>query len=125
MSLLGNIIWLLLGGIFACLTYLIAGLSLCLTIIGIPFGIQSFKLGIAILAPFGMEIVPLPDADSPLRIIFNIIWLILFGWEIAVGHVFWGVVLCITILGIPFGMQHFKLVPLALWPFGRTLQRTA
>jgi uncharacterized membrane protein YccF (DUF307 family) len=122
MSCLGNIIWLVFGGFLTGLGYIFGGLLLCLTIIGIPFGIQSIKLGIATFAPFGKEIVEGEYANSPLRIIFNIIWLVLFGWEIALAHLLSALVLAITIIGIPFALQHIKLIPLALLPFGRDLR---
>lgn len=122
MSLLGNIIWLIFGGLIVGLGYIIGGLALCLTIIGIPFGIQSIKLGFATFAPFGKEIVERRDANSPLRIIFNLIWIVLFGWEIAVAHLVAALILAITIIGIPFAKQHIKLIPLALLPFGRDLR---
>jgi uncharacterized membrane protein YccF (DUF307 family) len=122
MSLIGNIIWLIFGGFIAGLGYIIGGLLLCITIIGIPFGMQSIKIGVATFAPFGKEVVEGPDANSPLRVIFNIIWLILFGWEIAIAHLLGAAILAITIIGIPFALQHIKLIPLALFPFGRDLQ---
>jgi len=122
MSCLGNIIWLVFGGFLTGLGYIFGGLLLCLTIIGIPFGVQSIKLGIATFAPFGKEIVEGEHAKSPLRIIFNIIWLVLFGWEIALAHLVSALVLTITIIGIPFAIQHIKLIPLALLPFGRDLR---
>jgi uncharacterized membrane protein YccF (DUF307 family) len=98
------------------------GLSLCLTIIGIPFGWQSIKLGFAVLAPFGKEVVEYPDANSPLLLIFNVIWLLLFGWPLVLNHLFWAVILAITIVGIPFAKQHMKLIILSLLPFGRDLR---
>lgn len=122
MSTLGNLIWLIFGGLIAALGYIIAGLLLCLTIVGIPFGMQSVKIGIASLAPFGKEIVENNNANSPLRVIFNIVWLVLFGWEIAIAHLLSALILFITIVGIPFGKQHIKLIPLALFPFGRELR---
>lgn len=122
MTLLGNIVWLIFGGLISCIAYFIAGLGLCITIIGIPFGIQAFKLGIAILFPFGKEIVEKENANSPLRIVFNVIWLLLFGWGIALNHLFWAAVLGITIIGIPFALQNLKLIPLALIPFGRDFE---
>jgi uncharacterized membrane protein YccF (DUF307 family) len=122
MSTLGNIIWLIFGGLIAALGYIIAGLLLCVTIVGIPFGMQSVKIGIASLTPFGKEVVETERANSTLRVIFNIIWLVLFGWEIALAHLVSALVLFITIIGIPFGKQHIKLVPLALFPFGRELR---
>ena len=122
MSLLGNLLWLIFGGLIAGLGYMIGGLLLCITIVGIPFGVQSIKLGIATLAPFGKEVVEREDANSPLRLIFNIIWIVLFGWEITVAHLISALILAITIIGIPFARQHIKLIPLALLPFGRDLR---
>lgn len=122
MSLLGNIIWLVFGGLLAGIAYIVSGFFLCLTIIGIPFGLQAMKIGLATFMPFGKEIYAIPEADSPLRIILNVIWLIFFGWVIALNHLFWAFVLGITIIGIPFALQHIKLLPLALLPFGRSLQ---
>ncbi len=121
MSTLGNVVWLIFGGLIAALGYIIGGLLLCLTVVGIPFGLQSMKIGIATLAPFGKEVVEAREANSPLRIVFNVLWLVLFGWEIALAHLFSALFLTITILGIPFAKQHFKLVPLSLFPFGRNL----
>jgi uncharacterized membrane protein YccF (DUF307 family) len=122
MSTLGNIIWLICGGLLAGLGYILGGLGLCLTIVGIPFGIQSIKLGFATFTPFGKNVVERQDANSTLRIIFNVIWLVLFGWEIAVAHLTSALILAITIIGLPFAKQHIKLVPLALLPFGRDLR---
>jgi uncharacterized membrane protein YccF (DUF307 family) len=122
MSILGNVIWLIFGGLLAGLGYIIGGLSLCLTIVGIPFGIQSIKLGFAAFAPFGKKVVERGNANSTLRVIFNIIWLVLFGWEIAVAHLTSALILAITIVGLPFAKQHIKLIPLALFPFGRDLR---
>ena len=125
MTLLGNIIWLIFGGLLSGLGYIIGGLVLCLTIIGIPFGVQSIKLGVATFCPFGKEIVEGPHANSPLRVILNIVWIVLFGWEIALSHLLHAAILAITIIGIPFALQHVKLIPLALFPFGRDLVRKA
>jgi uncharacterized membrane protein YccF (DUF307 family) len=122
MSLLGNIIWLIFGGLIAGLGYILGGIALCLTIIGIPFGLQSIKLGFAVFAPFGKEVVELDDANGLLNLVFNLIWLLLFGWPIAVAHATSAIVLALTIIGIPFGIQHLKLIPLSLLPFGRDLQ---
>lgn len=121
MSLLGNILWLVFGGLIAGLAYIVSGFLLCLTIIGIPFGIATIKIGVSTFMPFGKEIRTEPDADSPLRIVLNVIWLILFGWEIALNHLFWALILAITIIGLPFALQHLKLIPLSLLPFGRSL----
>ncbi len=122
MSLLGNILWLIFGGLIAGVGYIIGGLLFCLTIIGIPFGIQTMKIGVATLTPFGKEIVELEDANSTTRLILNVIWLVLFGWEIALAHAGSALVCAISIIGIPFALQHLKLIPLALLPFGRDLR---
>ena len=122
MSLLGNIIWLIFGGLIVGLGYIIGGLLICLTIIGIPFGLQAMKLGLATMAPFGKEIVEKPNSESPLHLLFNIIWIFLFGWEITVAHLLAALILAITVVGLPFAKQHLKLMPLSLLPFGRDLR---
>jgi len=122
MSLFGNIIWLIFGGFLAGLGYIIGGLVMCLTIVGIPFGIQNIKLGMATFAPFGKEIVEVDNANSCLRVVFNVLWLVIFGWGIALAHLASAALLAITIIGIPFAAQHIKLIPLALFPFGRDLR---
>jgi uncharacterized membrane protein YccF (DUF307 family) len=121
MSLIGNILWLILGGLIAGLVYIIGGLLLCITIIGIPFGIQAIKLGWATFTPFGKIVVEDKNANSVLRIIFNILWLLLFGWQIALTHIVGALIFGVTIIGIPFAIQHLKLVPHALLPFGRRM----
>lgn len=122
MSLIGNIIWLICGGFVTGLGYIVGGLGICCTIIGIPFGIQSIKIGLASMAPFGKEIVSSENANNTLQTIFNIIWLFLFGWGIAIAHLVSALILGITIIGLPFAKQHIKLVNLALLPFGRELK---
>ncbi|MGD1861607.1 MAG: YccF domain-containing protein [Leptolyngbyaceae cyanobacterium] len=122
MSLLGNIIWLIFGGFLSGLGYILGGISTCLTIIGIPFGIATIQLGIATLTPFGRDIKKGPSADSALVLILNLVWIFVFGWAIALNHLFWGVLLAITIIGLPFAKQHFKLMILALFPFGRSFE---
>ena len=119
MTLLGNIIWLIFGGLLAGLGYILGGLVLCLTIIGIPFGLQSMKYGVAVFAPFGKEVMEKDEANSVLRIIFNVLWIVLFGWELAIAHLIHAAILAITIIGFPFALQHIKLIPLSLLPFGR------
>jgi uncharacterized membrane protein YccF (DUF307 family) len=119
MSVFGNIIWLIFGGFLAGLGYIVGGIALCLTIAGIPFGIQTIKIGVATFAPFGREVREFENANSVGNTIFNMIWIILFGWEIALAHLAHGLLLAITIVGLPFAKQHFKLIPLALLPFGR------
>ena len=121
MKVFGNLIWLVFGGFVSGLGYILGGLGFCLTIIGIPLGLQSIKLGVATLTPFGKEITIKEDSGGALEFIFNIIWVILFGWEIALSHLIHGAILAVTIIGIPFARQHFKLIPLALFPFGKEL----
>ena len=117
MKILGNIIWLLFGGIFVAVEYFIASIGLFITIIGIPFGLQTVKLGILALWPFGSEIV---HKQSPHGCLST--WFFIGGIWIFLSHIFWGVLFCITIIGIPFGMQHFKLAGLALTPFGHDVK---
>ncbi|MDD6210815.1 MAG: YccF domain-containing protein [Bacteroidales bacterium] len=121
MNLLGNLIWVLFGGILIAIEYFISGLLLCLTIIGIPFGIQTFKLALFALWPFGYTTVVTPQSDGCLSTVMNILWLLLGGIWIALSHLVLGALFCITIIGIPFGLQHFKLMTIALTPFGRTI----
>ncbi|NJN81064.1 MAG: YccF domain-containing protein [Caldilineaceae bacterium] len=122
MSCLGNIIWLIFGGFVTGVGYILGGALLCLTIIGIPFGVQSMKLGVAMFAPFGKEVVETDGANGCLPTVFNVIWLVFFGWEIALAHALSALILAITIIGIPFAKQHVKLIPLSLLPFGRDLR---
>lgn len=119
MSLLGNIIWLIFGGFLSGMGYVLGGLSLCLTIVGIPFGLQSIKLGFATMTPFGREVVETPTANGTLETIFNVIWIVLFGWGIALSHITHAAILALTIVGLPFAKQHIKLINMALFPFGR------
>ena len=121
MRTIGNLLWLILGGIWLALGYLLGGLVMCVTIIGIPFGIQAFKMAGLVLWPFGRTVVARPDAGGVAEVIFNAIWLVLVGWGIFVAHIVSGLILCLTIIGIPFGIQSFKLSVLALWPFGREI----
>ncbi len=114
MRLLGNIIWILLGGLWIALGWLIFGLLLCITIIGIPLGKQCFKAAKLTLAPFGKRVV----TNFGKHPIANIIWVILCGWEMALLYLTAGVISCITIVGIPFGLQSFKMMMLAFFPFG-------
>lgn len=121
MAILGNIIWFIFGGFFAALIYFFGGLVLCATVVGIPFGLQAFKLARGALAPFGMKVEERDDGAGCLRIVFNLVWIVLFGWEIAVNHLVFAVLLALTIVGIPFAKQHVKLIPLSLMPFGHDL----
>ena len=121
MKTIGNILWLILAGIWLAIGYAVFGLLMCITIIGIPFGIQAFKLAGFVLWPFGRTVVPVQGEPGALEVVFNILWLLLAGWELFLLSLATGVLLCITIIGIPFGIQAFKLSILALWPFGRTV----
>jgi|TARA_R110000803_G_scaffold177640_1_gene239976 uncharacterized membrane protein YccF (DUF307 family) len=121
MKLLGNLIWLLFGGVFIALEYFLASILLCLTVVGIPFGIQTFKLALIALWPFGKEYSKNQDTSGILSTIMNIIWFFIGGIWISLSHVIMGILFYITILGIPFGKQHMKLAGLALAPFGRSI----
>ena len=121
MALLGNIIWLIFGGFLSGLGYIIGGLVMCLTIVGIPFGVANIKLGFATFAPFGKDLVEDENANGCLQTVLNLLWLIFFGWEIALLHLIHAVILAITIIGLPFAKQHIKLIPMSLLPFGRRL----
>ncbi len=118
MSLLGNLIWLIFGGIITAIEYFVASILLMITIIGIPFGIQTLKIGLMALWPFNRKVVPSPGNGGCLNTIMNIIWIIFGGIWIAATHLIFGLLLGITIIGIPWAKQHFKLAGLALTPFG-------
>ncbi|MBN1640292.1 MAG: YccF domain-containing protein [Anaerolineae bacterium] len=121
MSFLGNVVWLVFGGLVVGIEYVVSGLALCLTIVGIPFGVRSIKLGLAALTPFGKEVVD-AEHQGPVKLLFDIVWILLFGWEIAVTHLVSALVLALTVVGIPFAVQHLKLVPIALLPFNKDLR---
>ena len=123
MNFIGNIIWVVFGGAIISLGYILGGLVLCLTIVGIPFGVQIMRLGKFALWPFGGDVQPKRNATGCLQLLMNVLWIIFGGIEVALGHLTMGVIFCITIVGIPFGMQHFKLMMLALMPFGNTVVR--
>ena len=118
MSVFLNVLWFVLGGFLVSILYLLGGIILCLTIIGIPFGIQCFKLSVLGLAPFGKEIRETEPPSGVLAIIMNIIWILLPGLELALIHLFLAFVLGITIIGLPFATQHLKMTRLAILPFG-------
>jgi uncharacterized membrane protein YccF (DUF307 family) len=122
MNSIGNLLWLILGGILVAIIYYIVGLLMCITIIGIPFGIQLFKLGTYALWPFGHELVDKPGEPGCLSIVMNLLWILLGWWEIAIIHLICGLVFCITFVGIPFGIQHFKLALNSIFPFGKEVR---
>lgn len=122
MKFLLNVIWVVFGGLMIALEYVIAGIGMIITIIGIPFGLQAFKLAIVALWPFGAQIQEsTPPLNGCLSVIMNVIWWFVGGFAIALTHLGWGLLFCITIVGMPWGIEHFKLARLALWPFGRTV----
>jgi uncharacterized membrane protein YccF (DUF307 family) len=118
-AVIGNVLWLVLAGLWMALAYVVAGVVQCITIIGIPFGIQSFKLAGYALWPFGRVVLERTDRDGGLSCLGNVIWFVLSGLWLAIGHVVTGLLLCLTIIGIPFGIASFKLAGLALAPFGK------
>ena len=110
----------MLAGLWLAIAYLFAALVMFILIITIPFALQAVKLAVFALWPFGRTVVQRPDAGAP-SLIGNILWLILAGWWLAIGHLVTGILLCITIIGIPLGLANFKLIPISLWPFGREI----
>jgi uncharacterized membrane protein YccF (DUF307 family) len=123
MRTLLNIIWLIFSGFWLAVGYALAGVVMCILIITIPFGIQAFKLARFALWPFGRTVVKKSDAGAG-SVIGNIIWLVLAGWWLAIMHIVSAVILAITIIGIPLAVADIKLVPIALWPFGREIVET-
>ena len=121
MRLLGNLIWLVFGGIIISAEYLISSILLMVTIIGIPFGLQTLKLAVVALWPFGTEIRLRPGSTGCLSTIMNLIWIFIGGFWICLTHLVFGILFAITIIGIPFARQHFKLAGLALTPFGKEI----
>ena len=119
MRLFGNILWLILGGLLLATGWAIIGLGLCITIVGIPLGIQAFKMAGLTLTPFGKTVEYGGGVGS---VLINIIWFVLAGLWMAIGYVGAGLLNCITIIGIPFGIQSFKMAKLALWPFGSQIR---
>ncbi len=123
MRILGNILWILTGGLFSALGWILAGCLWCITIIGIPVGIQCFKMSSISFNPFGKEVSY--DDNGAGSFILNVIWFLVSGLELALGNFLIGLILCITIVGIPFGKQYFKIAKLSLRPFGANVERAA
>jgi uncharacterized membrane protein YccF (DUF307 family) len=121
MKILGNLVWLIFGGIIIAIEYFIGSIILMITIVGIPFGIQTLKMGALAIWPFGRDTRVHSRASGCFYILMNLIWLLCGGIWIALTHALFGLLLCITIIGIPFGLQHFKLTAVALNPFGRDI----
>lgn len=122
MKILGNLIWLICGGVITSIEYLVASLGLIITIVGIPFGLQTIKLAMLALWPFGREVLDEGNSGGCLSVIMNVIWILIGGLWICLSHIFFGIILCVTIIGIPFGKQHFKMAALSLAPFGKSIR---
>ena len=120
MRLLLNLIWLVFGGLVMALAYALVALVMFVLIITIPFGIASARIALFCLWPFGRTLVRRPDAGAG-SLIGNVIWFVLAGWWLALGHIVTGVLMCLTIVGIPLGLANFKLIPVSLTPFGRDI----
>jgi uncharacterized membrane protein YccF (DUF307 family) len=112
-----NVIWLVLCGVWMAIAYVLAGLVSCVLIITIPFGIACFRIAGYVLWPFGRQIAPRPGAGAG-AMIGNVVWILLFGWWLALGHLVTGALLCLTIIGIPLGLANFKIIPISLMPLG-------
>ena len=121
MRFLGNVIWFLCGGFLSALGWWLAGILWCITIVGIPVGVQCFKLSSLSLCPFGKEVV---NDGGPVKFILNVIWFLVSGLELALGNALLGCILCVTIIGIPWGLQFFKIAGLCLCPFGARIEHT-
>ncbi len=118
-----NLLWLVLSGFWLFLAYIVAGLVFCIFIITIPFGLASFRIGIFALWPFGRTVVKRPTAGAA-STIGNVLWFVLAGIWIALGHVLTGLLLCVTVIGLPLGLANFKMIPVALTPLGRDIVST-
>lgn len=121
MRSIGNILWLIFGGFLGGMSWVFSGIFWCITIVGIPIGKQCFKLAKLAFCPFGKEV---KYGGGPVSFIANIFWLIFSGFPMAVEFCFFGILLCVTVVGIPFGKQMFKLAKLALMPFGAKVKRS-
>lgn len=122
MSFLGNLVWMVFGGLILSAAYLLLGIVYCLTIIGIPVGLQLFKMASLSFWPFGRTVRDREDGMGCWSLGLNMLWIIFGGIEMAMSHAIIGLLFCITIVGIPFGVQHFKLGLLALTPFGKIIE---
>lgn len=119
MNFFGNLIWLILGGLLTAIIYILAGLVMCITVVGIPFGYQMVKLGIYALHPFGRDNAFGEGEPGCLSLVFNVLWILCGWWEAAIVHCVFGLLFCVTVVGIPLGVQHFKIAKMSLMPFGR------
>lgn len=119
-NLFKTVVWWIFGGLPVAFGYAVSGVVWCLTIIGIPFGLQAFKLALVALFPFGSDISDV--RGGAIGCVGNVIWILFFGWEIALTHIVFGLLLCITIIGIPWGKMHFHMVGISFSPFGRDVK---
>ena len=122
MKTLGNLLWLIFGGLAIAIEYLVASLALFITVIGIPFGLQTLKLVSLAIWPFGKTVVQKQQNSGCLNTLMNVLWIFIGGIWICLTHLLFGILFCITIIGIPFGKQHFKLASIALTPFGKEVR---
>ncbi|WP_134768218.1 YccF domain-containing protein [Nocardioides sp. 1609] len=120
MSTLLNVVWLVLCGFWMAIGYAVAGVVCCLLVVTIPFGLASFRIAAYALWPFGRDVVTRPGAGAP-SAVGNVVWLVLAGWWLALGHAFTGIAMCLTIIGIPLGIASFKMIPISLLPLGREI----
>lgn len=121
MRLILNLLWLLFGGLFSALGWVITGCLWCISVVGIPVGLQCFKFAKISLSPFGKEITY--DEDGGVSLLLNILWIVFGGIEMAIGNALIGAILCCTIIGIPWGKQYFKIAKLSLMPFGARVEQ--
>lgn len=119
MRIIGNLLWWLFGGLEAACCYFVGSLALCITIIGIPFAYQTFKIGMLCLWPFGSEVRSDDSSHGCLSMVLNVVWILCGGFAAWLTHIAFGILLFITIIGIPFARQHFKMAKLSLLPFGK------
>ena len=122
MKTLGNILWLIFGGAIIAFIYCLVAVVMCITVVGIPFGLQLFKLGSYALWPFGHTLVNRPGEPGCLSIAMNLLWILFGWWEIAIIHLVCGLFFCVTIIGIPWGLQHFKMAISSIFPFGKEIR---
>lgn len=122
MSFIGNLIWIVFGGLLMSLGYLLLGVVYCITIIGIPVGVQLFKMASLALMPFGRDVADRNGQMGCWPMFLNVLWIVFGGIEMALSHAVLGLLFCVTVVGIPFGLQHFKLALLALVPFGKEIR---
>ena len=121
MRTIGNVLWFVLAGLWLAIGYALAGVILCVTIIGIPFGLAAFRLAGYVIWPFGRIVVPNPERTPGVSAIGNVLWFVLAGWWLCLTHVVTGLLLCLTIIAFPFGIANFKLAGLAFAPLGKLI----